>query len=586
MTAYMLAPLSFLRPPGHRRHARYRCTSLALWALALVPFCQASAAAPDTVPPGEARQDCTLLFDPESPALFDFVNTRSQVDFRQYEGMQIGTLTYKVLPIFNERDDDEDNWIFRLANKLHIDTRHTTLKKQMIISPGETLESHRLQENERILRSNSYLVDAMILPHRQCGDSLDLLVVARDVWTFSPSANASRSGGEDSTSAGISDTNLLGLGQRLSIGYFHEEDRSGSTLSYTNPLLGDRTELDLFLADNSDGDAIGVAVIRPFYELDSRNSAGISLYREKLEQSIEENGVEINRFTQQENIYEVFYGVSGGRRNDAVQRWRVGFAEDSDRFSAVDGTVTLPEDAINRYPWISWDFQQDKFATADNINRTHRQEDIQLGYSHIIKLGYSHTDFGSDEKSLIFELGTGYSAYVQERHLTRLSAYTFGQRNSDTVRSMFFGVGADYYFFINEKNRWYVKYRFDGARNIRQDEQLTIGGVETLRGYPNEYQRGNRRWLMSVERRRFTNWHILNLAYLGVAGYIDAGKVWDTETAGTGDTDTLANIGFGLRLSPSKFRLDRILHIDVAAPLRHVDLVDDYQVIISGRVDF
>ena len=76
-----------------------------------------------------------------------------------------------------------------------------------------------------------------------------------------------------------------------------------------------------------------------------------------------------------------------------------------------------------------------------------------------------------------------------------------------------------------------------------------------------------------------------NLPYQVYAFY-DAGKVWDTETTGASDTDTLANIGFGLRLSPSKFRLDKILHIDVAAPLRHVDLVDDYQVIVSGRVDF
>lgn len=581
----MLAPRILFRRPGHRCHARYRRNRLAPLLLALLA-CHAAGAEPAVNPPDEMTQDCTLLFDPESPALFDFVNTRAGVDFSRYEGSRIGTVTYKVLPIFNERDEDEDNWIFRLANRLHIDTRPGTLKKQMIIFPGQVLERRRVQENERILRSNSYLVDAMILPHRQCGDTLDLLVVARDVWTFSPSANASRSGGEDSTSAGICDTNLLGLGQRLSIGYFHEEDRSGSTLGYTNPLLGNRTELDLFLADNSDGDAVGIAVVRPFYELDSRNSAGISLYRERLEQSIEENGVEINRFAQQENIYEVFYGISDGRRNGRVQRWRVGFTEDSDRFTAVDGTVTLPVDAITRYPWISWDFQQDKFATADNVNRTHRQEDIQLGYSHFIKLGYSHTDFGSDEKSVTFELGTGYASYVHERHLTRLSAYTFGQRNSETVRSTFFGVGTDYYFFINEKNRWYVKYRFDGARNIRQDEQLTIGGVDTLRGYPNEYQRGNRRWLMSVERRRFTNWHILNLAYLGVAGYVDAGKVWDTETVNASDTDTLANIGIGLRLSPSKFRLDKILHIDVAAPLRHVDLVDDYQVIVSGRVDF
>jgi hypothetical protein len=41
-----------------------------------------------------------------------------------------------------------------------------------------------------------------------------------------------------------------------------------------------------------------------------------------------------------------------------------------------------------------------------------------------------------------------------------------------------------------------------------------------------------------------------------------------------------------LRLSPSKFRVDLVLHLDVAAPLVNQDEVDDVQLIVTGRVDF
>ena len=77
--------------------------------------------------------NCEILYDYDDPALFEFVDTRQQVDFGRYQGRTIGEIHYAVLPIFNEDDPAEDNWLYRLANWLHIETRNTTLEKQMIL---------------------------------------------------------------------------------------------------------------------------------------------------------------------------------------------------------------------------------------------------------------------------------------------------------------------------------------------------------------------------------------------------------------------------------------------------------------------
>lgn len=529
---------------------------------------------------------CSELYAPDDPALFEFVETRKGVDYSQYAGLQIGRMEYVVLPIFNENDPDEDNWLFRAANWLHIETRESTLEKQMILQSGKPLTVDKLDENERLLRTNDYLIDAMILPRRRCGERLDLLVVVRDIWTFTTSASASRSGGENRSGAGITEKNLLGSGQRLSLGYFQNDDRNGRTLSYDNPHIYKRVELGLDVEDNSDGTLFGLSLDKPFYQLDSRWSAGARVYREDLRQTIKSDDQPDNLFDKEVRYNEMYMGWSPGRKGGSISRWKVGITDDSNTFEALPETTLLPREEVLRYPWVSWSWQQDRFQTTSNVNRSHRQEDVQLGFSHSLRLGYANERFDSTNNAVIINASASYSTFFRQDQLLRTSLFLNGQRDSDALQSSFFGSHSRYYYFMNEKNRWFARLQLDGGRNIRLDEQLHIGGNENLRGYPKDYQHGNRRWLFSVERRRFTNWHILNLAYFGVAGYVDAGRVWSTEGDLGNNNDTLANLGLGLRFSPSKFRVDQVLHVDVAAPLVNTDEVDDYQIIVSGQVDF
>ena len=562
-------------------HPGKRCAPLWWWLL--VACIMPAWAAPES--PAEDGA-CNTWYALDDPDLYEFIDTRAAVDFTPWQGYRINAVHYRVLPIFNPQDPAENNRLYRLANWLHIETRTKTLRKQMIIAPGDPLEPKRLTENERILRRNGYLVDAMILPHKVCGDAIELLVVVRDIWTFSPSVNASRSGGEESTGAGITESNLFGTGQRLSLGYFQDADRNGTIFSFTSPQVVERVRFGTTLNDNSDGEVISYELVRPFYELDGRWSAGAYGQVDNSIQTIKVNNVEVNQYRRHSDDLTVFGGWSPGRQQGHVNRWYLGFSEELDQFEAVADTTSLPGDNTLRYPWLAWGYQKDRFLTAENINRTHRQEDIQLGYSHYLQIGYASTAIDSDENAWTFDARASHTAWLEPFHLITTSAYATGQRNSDSVRDTFFGAGVRYVYIINEKNRWYLRSYFDGGRNIRQDEQFTIGGLANLRGYPNDYQRGNRRWVVSAERRRFTDWHIFNLLYFGYAGYLDTGRAWDTETPGAPETDTLADIGFGLRFSPSKFRIDKVIHVDIAAPLVNVDEVDDYQLIVTGSVDF
>ena len=533
---------------------------------------------------------CRLLFTRDDPALFEFVDTRESVDYDQFRGMEIAGIDPVVLPIFNEDDPEEDNWLFRTANALHINTRESTVGRQMILEPGNNLDPQKVRENERILRERNYLIDAMILPQRICGDRIHLLTVVRDVWTLKPTASASRSGGENSTSAGITQSNLAGTGQKISLGYFHTADRSGRTFSYTHPyVLGEHTRLGLDLEDNSDGDVQSLNLIRPFFELDTRWEAATRVRDSRELKTIEENGVEVNQYYQEDRFRNLQLGWSPGRQNGTVHRWRIGLTDQQNHYEAVDRPIsTPPQDQRLRYPWVSWTSIEDRFKTLSNITHSHRHEDILLGLYNRIRLGYAHERWRSTENAWIFSLNHEYTASLGDHHLLRVGASANGRYNLDAElpESTVYAGYARYFHFPDSRNRWFARFRYAVGRNFDQNDAFTSGGNDTLRGYPDDVQRGNRQWLFSAERRRFTDIHLFNLVYLGGAAYVDAGRTWDTYDRASRDNPVLSNFGLGLRATPSKFNVNEVLHLDIAWPLTERDRVDNYQIIVTGRVDF
>ena len=53
------------------------------------------------------------------------------------EGLPIGTITIERQNIFDTSKDAENNWLYRLVNRLHIVTRETVIAKQLLFDEGE-----------------------------------------------------------------------------------------------------------------------------------------------------------------------------------------------------------------------------------------------------------------------------------------------------------------------------------------------------------------------------------------------------------------------------------------------------------------
>ena len=102
----------------------------------------------------------------------------------------------------------------KLLNLLHQDSREWVIRDNLFIQEGTPIDAYKMADNERFLRSLEFIQDARILikPIRGEKDSVDVLVVTKDLFTLSGEISDLEL---ESSKAGVSESNLAGLGQKV-----------------------------------------------------------------------------------------------------------------------------------------------------------------------------------------------------------------------------------------------------------------------------------------------------------------------------------------------------------------------------------
>ena len=445
-------------------------------------------------------------------------------------GAVIGEIRLTRENVFDLANPEENNWAYRLANRLHIVTREDTIRKQLLIENGAPLSKQRADESERILRRNKYLHDADIRPTRVANGVVDLEVTTRDVWSLAPELSISHSGSETRSRIGLEDSNLLGRGQMLRFLRDKDTDRTEKTVEFGDNHLGRSwVSTRLRYSDNSDGDAFLVSVIRPFHELDARWAAGGSVYGDDRRSTIYAFGEEAAEYRHARDYISAFGGWSKGVRNGRVRRFTAGVIYDDNVFSPVpDPTLSaiLPEDRKLAYPFFGFELVEDDYVTAQNRDQMSRTEDFQMGLRVAASVGWSDRSFGADRDAVIFSANSSRGFGSLESSALLLSASLSGRSESGDAANTMLTMTARYYRKQSEKRLFFIKLSGVAGHNLHLDNLVVVGGKTGLLGYPLRYQVGESRVVASVEERYFTDWDPFRLARVGAAVFTNAGRVW------------------------------------------------------------
>ena len=527
---------------------------------------------------------------------FNHSDTHQMLAKKLPETFTVGEVQLQRFNIFDEQNPKENNRLFRWANSFHSLTRESVIRSQLLFSSGELIEFRTLEESERLLRNLKFIYDAKFRPYRICGDVVDIRVITRDVWTFTPSISFSRSGGSNNIDFALRDTSFLGTGKQLEFKRESDDDRSGYSVIYKDPaIMNSRYRANIAYTDNDDGSAKLIEITRPFYALDIQWAGGIKLDEQEREDSLHFRGKKIAEFDHELKSHGFFIGNSRGIVDNKTKRWLIGVQVEDHKFDFSDSAKPpeqLPKDRKQVYPWVGYQSIEDKYMEFENLRNQGRTEDVYVGETYRMRLGLSSESLGASSEQLVFR--GNYENVLKADSLrvfdTTLTAEGSWDLDEDAFENLWVSAEAQYHRRQGDRWQLFGKLKLDYTRNLTVDRQLTLGGTNGLRGYEKHYQVGDRSFLFSVEERYYSDLHIFNLIRVGGAVFIDAGRAWyndDTNPVFQSSNDgVLANFGIGLRLSSSRAEVGSVIHLDLAVPLNKDDDVDGMQWLVTVKNSF
>jgi outer membrane protein assembly factor BamA len=511
----------------------------------------------------------------------------------------IGRIEIHNENIFDLSNPKDDNWLFRLANRLHPLTREQTIREQLLFHAGERFSSHLLEESARILRANPYFYDASIRPIAYHDGKVDVLVVTRDVWTLNPGFNFSRSGGKSQTGFELEDINTLGTGTDVKLNHSNSVDRTESDVEVMNPhTLGTWFTTDVAYGTLSDGKTRRFTLDRPFYSLETRHAGGISVNDSTEDDTLYDRGQEIDKFADHSRFYQIYGGFSRGLENGWTRRYSTGVSYDEHFFrdsNLWSGPTVLPADRKFVYPWLRFDLVQDQFVKLRNHNQIGRTEDFDLGAYVTAQVGWADTAFGSSRSAANFMFATGDGYELTRRDTLLVSSVFTGRLQGGSLQNgvldgavRFYAEQSGYRHFPFHDGNWLFFATLTGSAGKRLDleNQILLGGDNGLRGYPLRYQDGTSRALLSLEERYFSNWYPFRLFRVGAAVFFDMGRTWGPAPLATASLGLLKDAGFGLRFGNARTGLGNVIHVDLAFPMDGDPSIKKVQFLVQTEQEF
>lgn len=521
--------------------------------------------------------------DTSGPASADFAALEAQ-------GVVIRAIKINTGNVFDPNDPRERARVFGWVNALHIVTRPALIESALLFRAGEKISKQKIEETERLLRVKNTLHNVTIRAVDVNDGAADIEVNTQDAWSLSLGASVSSTGGTKKTSIELTELNLLGTGLRLAVASRRDSERKGTLVEagYDKAFDG-WTDVNVLLSRFDDGSRRAAGIVRPFYALDARWAAGATIDRNDRIDTLYQDGETAAEFRHVSRTASVFGGISRGLVDGWTTRWIAGVQAADHDYALEPGKpapLVLPADSQSRTPYVEVQWIEDRFVKLQNRNQIGRDEFLAMGVNARVSLGYATAGLGSSTSALVGSaaITRGYAPGAEQNLLASLQ----WDRRLGGTRGALDQFGASFRWFVPQSKHW-IFFAGGSASTIRGGgaaDQFLLGGQNGLRGYPARYQTGDKRALLSLEQRYYSDWYPWRVLRVGAAAFFDAGRAWGGDYQNRINGGALRDAGFGLRLAVDRAAFANVLHLDVAFPLDRAGDVKSRQFVVKTEVSF
>ncbi|MDP9360864.1 MAG: BamA/TamA family outer membrane protein [Acidobacteriota bacterium] len=481
--------------------------------------------------------------------------------------LRIGTITVRPLDVYSHEEAGHGR-LYQLADNLHIETRKSVIEKFLLFREGDVYSRERLAETERNLRAQQFLKSASVVASLPHDGVVDVVVTTQDSWSIAPETQAGSKGGKSTFGATLAETNLLGLGKDLELGWNKGVDRTRIGVNYNDPAFFAPYWKAVFgYAMNSDGYDHHFAVARPFYSFATPWATELSFTGFRQFDHLYGGGRETESFRQKHREIVASYGLALDPGDVRAHRITAGFRAVDDSFFFTRNTVrrVLPADREFRYLFVRYDSAANDFVKLNFVNKDIRYEDFNLGRQYSIEGAVSPRSLGAERTTSYVRVAVGDGKWLGDGFvlpaMSLSSRFDGGLQNTVATSSLLFvrrGGRASY------PTAFLSRVSFGSGWRMDPEKQFFADGLTGLRGYRAHAFAGDRSLVINVEERLYLGREILQLASPGIVAFADAGNA--TSGGFTSLIHLKSDVGIGLRIGLPRTPKN-LLRVDLAYAL-------------------
>jgi hypothetical protein len=466
-----------------------------------------------------------------------------------------------------------------LANALHVTTRERVVRRGLGLRSGDRVCRDDVEAALRRLRGYTFLHADVRIDVAATGDSIDLTVRTRDVWTTLPQVQIGKQGGLWTWSAGLQESNLLGLGKALGVAIGHDEQQTYWRWSYLDQQFLSRDLAFAFAwACGSDLTFAGLTLQRPFRR--PRTPWGLALQAEHYAGAIIDHrgGLDGPEWDRRSRLVWLWAGprVGGGERTAVrlaptlyLARERYSPPEAGEPLNAggcagaIAGAPLRDRDI--RAVGLTLDGVREAYTRRRGIDVLAQWEDFNLGTEVRLLAAWSARRLGAARDGLYFRLVAQQGLAVNSRVFLRAYANGYGAAVDHRLTDSRLTLSLRGYAGLNAWQTLALRLETNLTRELAPQDLPALGAQQGLRGFDAYRFWGECTALGSLEDRLLIAQDVMGLFSIGVAAFVDAGTNWvrGCERAAR----PRAAAGVGLRLQGSRTGGRFVTRVDLGYPI-------------------
>lgn len=465
-----------------------------------------------------------LIFEPMTKKkVTKKITVAKRQSYSPYECKIIRKINITTLDPFGYSEKDTlartEKFPYKVGNAIHNKTHNLAIKNLLLIRKNTELDTLRLLESERLIRSQRYIRGVAINLKNVSKDSVDVYIRVLDSWSLIPDFSISSS----TSTFKLRERNFLGTGHEFSNAY--RKNLKGAhdafSSSYTIPNIMN-TYIRSVLSYDIDVDrnySKFVSIDRPFYSIYARWAGGIYFDQQlRNEIRVDSNQVE-NVQHYKYNSQDYWGGVSFP--------FLKGNTEENRSTNLVLSARYLNKNYVEQ-PGIIYDtlrvfsdeeiylagvgISSRKYTQDKNVLRVNVTEDIGSGLYAGLTAGYQRKNF---RWRPYYGSRFAYGRYFDFGYLSANVEYgTFFYKNVQEQSA--FNFSMVYFSHLFGGGRWQFRQFVKPQLIIGNDrlptlaDQMTLDG-ETgngIQGFNNTALFGTKKLLVTFQTQGYSPWNI------------------------------------------------------------------------------